>query len=1224
MKIYSTYHIKKYLLMLPIIMLLAACSDVDSCIENEKLNEINDTTITYYYVASPTLSADIGKAGAATNIADALAFTNLSSIPYDESTMDVRISGSIGMCQGDPLIQIPSVACNSGYDYNGDGMLGDSGSPPLTTDPCDRQGPDPSAKDPTTAPDLNEDYQAWYTTVNMGRFNDNVDWDNDGYTVSRFPTDSYRQEIFKKDYAVWRDATITRYQAVMDRSFENTIDYNNDGTLDANDNTAYTEIRDYWQNNVDASDGWTNLSDAWSDYDNETHPLAVLVAQNDMLSISTGQGATAIFSNNPATLPYMEKYVVSRDYDGAKLGINTPQAISPAGFGYYFTKVYNSGSASWDDGSLYVVTAAGTPPVYSLVTKNSGQVYNSDKAAFNVVLGGGGDYYNQWYELNNSTANFPDGGVVVSDSWNGSLKAMRRRSGGDLSGATQPNHILWPGEELVVRVISDGSYKFGDNLELDLQFQDISGEVNEYGAGSAYNVTVPLEVGNPALPVSSPFQNQAYFDSRVKYDSTTGYIASNADNAAHHVSVSAFYNETAKGGNTYQYMEYRIKTPYFRLDTSGDEIAGKLTQFAHISFNQTGSIGAGNGYRVQTRISPCVSSPIDKTYLYDSSIGPIASSNGKIVNGSGLSNLALEVRSNIDNAYLTPTSDRYDAAYSYGSHSVQTIYKITHVQYRAATSGNVSAMLDTVMISVRRILYGSATAHDILSSNGLVKEFFVNIVNGPFGKTISIALTIYISYYAFIFLAGLNQISKYEFVIHIAKISVIVVMLNAQTGWTFLSEHFFVIFTESVPQLANLMFASTIGGDLTNKPFAFADAIIDPFFTAAVWKKILALLPTGPFGILYVVLIILAVIKIFFAVLRALFTYIFSVIAVSLLLAMAPVFMTCLLFPVTKPLFDKWWTSLLSYAIQPVMMFIVMSIMAHFLLQTMYYLLNYGACWSCVFRLYIPFNDIWPMVPQWTLCIVYWYVPWGWNVDLMNLKPPVSLFHVIAFLIFVDAFERFVGWALLVSQALMGTYGTNLAGVSAKGYSGIGYGRYGLNYAQNLAEGAVKGLGKRTARVMAIPMTVQLAAAKSVATGKAPLAVAKATKSIIGGTMAGVWKTATLRPVGGAQSLAGGVSGGLGAFAGLGKGILYDTARATFDKETAEQLVNKNKRVSTSDNARSVLKSMQSFVKDVDKKTDKQSSDPSDYRFGHMSGHDELSRKLKADQQRDNANNNDD
>jgi type IV secretory pathway VirB6-like protein len=278
-------------------------------------------------------------------------------------------------------------------------------------------------------------------------------------------------------------------------------------------------------------------------------------------------------------------------------------------------------------------------------------------------------------------------------------------------------------------------------------------------------------------------------------------------------------------------------------------------------------------------------------------------------------------------------------------------------------------------------LGGSGTAMDSLASKG-----FKNIsqAGSLLSNIVRSALVLYVILYAIAYVMGSIKDPIEDFMVRLLKFS-LVVQLLAPDSWGFFYDHFFVMFTEGgyelMSQVTNSLYSSITGqASSATNPFRFIDSIILIFASDAFWFKVFGLLFTAiPLGFIYVNILA----AIFWYYFRALFEciclYIISMVALALLITVAPLFISLWLFNYTKGFFPKWVSLLINYTIQPLFLITGLAIFNTFFLASLYHFFtSFGACWQCVGYLNFGTLDLGPLGSiNFEFCFWSWVVAWS-------------------------------------------------------------------------------------------------------------------------------------------------------------------------------------------------------------------------------------------------------
>lgn len=175
-------------------------------------------------------------------------------------------------------------------------------------------------------------------------------------------------------------------------------------------------------------------------------------------------------------------------------------------------------------------------------------------------------------------------------------------------------------------------------------------------------------------------------------------------------------------------------------------------------------------------------------------------------------------------------------------------------------------------------------------------------------------LTLYIVIYALFFLAGAVQISFSDLVTRAVKIIIIVAMFQPYS-WNFFHDNAFVMFMDGAAQLMSRVNGTTSS---INNPFGFIDPVIDRYTNPDFWALIGSQLLVFKHGIaLATIFVIIAIVIFFLGVLEVIVSYLMAMVAIAVMITLAPILIIFMLFSVTRGIFDNWMSLGFNYLIQP-------------------------------------------------------------------------------------------------------------------------------------------------------------------------------------------------------------------------------------------------------------------------------------------------------------------
>ena len=361
--------------------------------------------------------------------------------------------------------------------------------------------------------------------------------------------------------------------------------------------------------------------------------------------------------------------------------------------------------------------------------------------------------------------------------------------------------------------------------------------------------------------------------------------------------------------------------------------------------------------------------------------------------------------------YTTEPSD--------GSYTVYTRHRTSP----AIISAAVKWILDPLLNAFR----GPLDANGV-RSGGASRIIYNALLSPEMKKVIRVLISLYIALTFLYILMGIMPFSSKTMVLKILKISVVAVLLT-DNSWDFFNKNLFSFFTTFSDALIPI-FSSQYSGVGTG--FEFLDDTLGILINDFNWKRILSLIFSGPIGWLYGLVILLAAWEIISAGVFAALLYLTCIIAVSILIATAPMFIAFFLLDYTRQFGDKWIRVLASYAMQPVFAFAVYGLGNSLLRVYIYQVFNFGVCQDCLIGMFLGGN-------VGTLCMVTWYYPMGFaynqnieeRIDYEEVRDesigenlfglPVSASALLQLYILARGMKTFMHLAIEMSNGIFGT-----------------------------------------------------------------------------------------------------------------------------------------------------------------------------------------------------------
>ncbi len=328
-------------------------------------------------------------------------------------------------------------------------------------------------------------------------------------------------------------------------------------------------------------------------------------------------------------------------------------------------------------------------------------------------------------------------------------------------------------------------------------------------------------------------------------------------------------------------------------------------------------------------------------------------------------------------------------------------------------------------------------------------------------------MILYITTNGLMFLMGMVEINQKDLVIKVVKISIIAGLMNEQT-FGYINSYFIPIITGSTDAIvANLdslaIFASTTIVDNTSvvNPLTFIDELFSRIFLDPTFNgQLLALLSFGSHGFIYFILTVATLCIAVRAIFRAASIYIIAFVAQCLLIALAPFFLTFMLFDYTNYLFEKWLKYLIKYALEPIVVLVGIIIFVQLFTVYLDYLLSYSVCWKCALTFSLPFASIPGLenlaITKVPLFCINWFVPWGHDAagaipfGATEVLTSPNFTNVIALLIIAYGMDGYIDLASHLMARLSNTEGPSSIGTGSKMAASIG---------KNITEPILKKIG---------------------------------------------------------------------------------------------------------------------------------------------------------------------
>ena len=252
-------------------------------------------------------------------------------------------------------------------------------------------------------------------------------------------------------------------------------------------------------------------------------------------------------------------------------------------------------------------------------------------------------------------------------------------------------------------------------------------------------------------------------------------------------------------------------------------------------------------------------------------------------------------------------------------------------------------MPNTILPMVQGIIYVAS----LLVENAM-EDLFLGILEygtDAYATSLAAAGTLFVLFYGIAFLFGIANFTAYEAILRLAKLGIVMTFLTP-TAWDIYQLYFVDIFHYGVQNLIEEVVdigksAITVGGavgvNLTtggisiaimtgiSAPLAMFADIVTMALSPRMMVIFLTCFGTAPYGVPMGLALGYGIYQILAMFFRVVEVYGLSIIVRAVLLGLGPIFFAFFLFKKTNSLFLGWFNQLISFSLQPILMFAFLS-----------------------------------------------------------------------------------------------------------------------------------------------------------------------------------------------------------------------------------------------------------------------------------------------------------
>jgi type IV secretion system protein VirB6 len=335
-------------------------------------------------------------------------------------------------------------------------------------------------------------------------------------------------------------------------------------------------------------------------------------------------------------------------------------------------------------------------------------------------------------------------------------------------------------------------------------------------------------------------------------------------------------------------------------------------------------------------------------------------------------------------------------------------------------TSSATNVISKIINTIRGYLFGIGE-----DKEGVVQYLFNKFVaDSELISIVRALMFLYITYTGLSFVLGIAQFTQKEALSRLIKIGIVLTLI-APGSWKFFNDYLFKLFTDGALELLIKFTASPEASpsqinDLLKNPTQIFSVFNEPFkilFGKVTWIKVGSLFFSGAIGIIIMLVIILSAVIYAICIAKATLLYMISIVGIAVLMLMAPIFISFVLFQFTKQMFDNWLKQLMSFVFQPIFVYVFIVVINYLILASLKVVLGFTACRACWFSLVIPGVD--------STCLIPGYVSlYGLHNPESGMGMPMSsIAAAFYFLVLAQAMYAFTSFgARLANTIVMGSF----------------------------------------------------------------------------------------------------------------------------------------------------------------------------------------------------------
>ncbi|KJV65388.1 MULTISPECIES: type IV secretion system protein [Ehrlichia] len=227
------------------------------------------------------------------------------------------------------------------------------------------------------------------------------------------------------------------------------------------------------------------------------------------------------------------------------------------------------------------------------------------------------------------------------------------------------------------------------------------------------------------------------------------------------------------------------------------------------------------------------------------------------------------------------------------------------------------------------------------------EKIFKHIVGNPVFKNFVFSLlTLFLLFGALAYIFGIVQSPFGDIIVRVLKVSLIILLISP-SSWEFFYNHLLSLFIHGIDQIIAII-NSHASSYNPKEPLAFLDdMIVNKIFSPVIWKIKIRALIIADFSSIFAVCVIIIAIFLYIALcIYGFVIYLTAFVGITFLVGLFPLLLLGILFSQFKHLFDGWLTQCISFAMQAILIFTLISLFGALIMNYYYRIFGFTTCYN--------------------------------------------------------------------------------------------------------------------------------------------------------------------------------------------------------------------------------------------------------------------------------------